>query len=56
MPNPKKEIDMDALNAITDRVLSYTPPPKKGSKEKRDVAKNPQNTKEEESGPKSKKS
>ncbi len=27
MPNPKKEIDMDALNAITDRVLSYTPPP-----------------------------
>ena len=28
MPNPKKEIDMDALNAITDRVLSYTPPPR----------------------------
>ena len=35
MPNPKKEIDMDALNAITDRVLSYTPPPKKGKEQKR---------------------
>lgn len=32
MPNPKKEIDMDALNAITDRVLSYPPPPKKEMK------------------------
>ena len=35
MPNPKKEIDMDALNAITDRVLNYTPPPKPGKREKR---------------------
>ena len=32
MPNPKKEIAMDALNAITDRVLSYPPPPKKEMK------------------------
>ena len=35
MPNPKKEIDMDALNAITDRVLSYTPPPRPEKKKKR---------------------
>ena len=35
MPNPKKEIDMDALNAITDRVLSYTPPPKGEKRKKR---------------------
>ena len=35
MPNPKKEIDMDALNAITRRVLSFTPPPKKGKNKKR---------------------
>ena len=34
MPNPKKEIDMDALNAITDRVLSYTPPPRPEKKKK----------------------
>ena len=32
--NPKKEIDMDALNAITGRVLSYTPP-QKGKNKKR---------------------
>ena len=58
MPNPKKEIDMDALNAITDRVLSYTPPPKKGKKKKRadDEAKNPLNTQEEERTLKPKKS
>ena len=35
MPNPQKEIDMGALNAITDCVLSYTPPPKKRKKGKR---------------------
>ena len=35
MPSPRNKIDMDALNAITDRVLSYTPPPKKGKKKKR---------------------
>ncbi len=34
MPNPKKEIDMDALNAITDRVLSYTPPPRGENRKK----------------------
>ena len=28
MPNPKKEIDMDALNAITDRLLNFIPPHK----------------------------
>ena len=38
MPNPKKEIDMDALNAITDRVLSYTPRPK-GEKRKKSAEK-----------------
>ena len=49
MPNPKREIDMDALNAITDQVLSYTPPPKPEEKKKRaeDEAKNPQLTKKE---------
>jgi hypothetical protein len=35
MPSPRNKIDMDALNAITDRVLSYTPPPQKGKKKKR---------------------
>ena len=46
MPNPKIEIEMDALNAITDRVLSYTPRPKKAKKEKRDGAKSPRVEKE----------
>ena len=56
MPNPNKEIDMDALNAITDRVLSYTPPPKKEKKEKRaDVEeKNPESGKERTTIPKPK--
>ena len=56
MPNPKKKIDMDALNAITDRVLSYTPPPKPGKKKKRaeDEVKNPQITKEGARSPKPK--
>ena len=35
MPSPRNKIDMDALNAITDRVLSYTPPRKEGKKKKR---------------------
>lgn len=35
MPNSKKEIDMDELNAITDRVLNYTPPTKKVKNKKR---------------------
>ena len=56
MPNQKKEIDMDALNAITDRVLSYTPPQKKGKKKKRAEAKNPHFTKEGTRIPKPKKS
>ena len=55
MPNPKKEIDMDALDAITDRVLNYTPHPKKGKEKKRDESKNPQSTKEGTRAPKQKK-
>ena len=55
MPDPKKEIDMDALNAITDRVLSYSPPPKKGKDKKRDGAKNPHGSKEEATALKQKK-
>ena len=55
MSDPKKEIDMDALNAITDRVLSYTPPPKKGKDKKRDVSKSPASAKEEARAPKQKK-
>ena len=35
MKSLKGTIDMDALNAITDRVLSYTPPRKEGKKKKR---------------------
>ena len=35
MPSPRNKIDMDALNSITDRVLSYTPPRKEGKKKKR---------------------
>ena len=58
MPNPKKKIDMDALNAITDRVLAYTPPPKRGKNKKRaeGEAKNPLTTKEGARIPKPKKS
>ena len=57
MPNPKKEIDMDALNAITDRVLSYTPPQKgKNKKRAEGEAKNPHITKEGTRIPKPKKS
>lgn len=35
MPSLRNKIDMDALNAKTDRVLSYTPPPKGKKGEKR---------------------
>ena len=34
MPSPGNKIDMDALNSITDRVLSYTPPRKEGKKKR----------------------
>ena len=35
MKSLKGTIDMDALSAITDRVLNYTPPPQKGKNENR---------------------
>ena len=35
MPNPMEEIDMDALNAITNRLLKFALPPKKGKNKKR---------------------
>ncbi len=57
MKSRKGTIDMDALNAITDQVLSYKPP-KKGKSKKRSEgrAKNPLSTKEGAGIPKLKKS
>ncbi len=57
MKSLKGTIDMDALNAITDRVLSYTPPQKgKNKKRAEGEAKNPHITKEGARIPKLKKS
>ena len=47
MKSLRSTIDVGQLNAVTDQVLSYSPPPKKGKKEKRaeGSVKNPLSTK-----------
>ena len=57
MKSLRSTIDVGALNTITGRVLSYTPPSKRGASKKRSQGstKNPLNTKEAAVSPKLKK-
>lgn len=41
MENSESNIDMDALDAITDRVLSYRPPKSKAKRPSSDVSPGP---------------
>ena len=58
MKSLKSTVDLGQLNAITDQVLSYTPPSKKGASKKRSQGrtKNPLSPKEGAVSPKLKKS
>ena len=57
MKSLRSTIDVGQLNAITDQVLSYTPPSKKWASKKRSQGrtKNPLSTKEAAVSPKLKK-